>query len=105
MYSMRDNLTPVTAKQLIEANVQQKPQYTNLVNAGGLIDVGKTIKALISTTKPCDGNRNWINDTYCDDNNNNVECQWDGGDCCNNMKIGWNNYCTACKCLDPNNQA
>ena len=64
-------------------------------------------KALISgggTTKPCGGNKNWIKDRYCDDNNNNVECQWDGGDCCNNSMSGWDNYCTACQCLDPNAQ-
>jgi len=104
MYSLRGNLTPVTAKQLIESNVQPKSKYASMVNAGGLIDVEKTLKALIGsggTTKPCGGNKNWIKDNYCDDGNNNAECQWDGGDCCNNSNSGWNHYCTVCKCLDP----
>jgi len=108
LYSLRANLTPVKAKQLIESNVQQKAQYTSRVNSGGLIDVEKTIKALINSgtnpTKPCGGRTNWIKDNYCDDINNNAECQWDGGDCCNNSNASWNNYCTVCKCLDPNAQ-
>merc|ERR1719430_1165170 len=49
LYSLRANLTPVKAKQLIESNVQQKAQYTSRVNSGGLIDVEKTIKALINS--------------------------------------------------------
>ena len=40
-------------------------------------------------------------DTYCDDDNNNAECNYDGGDCCNNDKDGWNNFCSACDCKDP----
>jgi len=37
-------------------------------------------------------------DKYCDDNNNNCGCNWDGGDCCgpaNNY-----NFCKDCKCKD-----
>ena len=33
-------------KELIEANVQKKSSYENLVGSGGLIDISKTIKAL-----------------------------------------------------------
>ena len=41
-------------------------------------------------------------DTFCDDLNNNVGCDWDGGDCCGpNVKT---DYCTECECLDPNFQ-
>ena len=41
----------------------------------------------------------WIGDYYCDDINNNEECEWDGGDCCGiDVNI---NYCTYCECLDP----
>ena len=25
---------------------------------------------------------NWYNDTWCDNENNTKECNWDGGDCC-----------------------
>ena len=38
-------------------------------------------------------------DGYCDDDNNNDGCDYDGGDCCGddvNTK-----YCTECECLDP----
>ena len=42
----------------------------------------------------------WFGDNYCDDDNNNEECGWDGGDCCgDNVNT---QYCTACECLDPN---
>ena len=36
---------------------------------------------------------------FCDDGNNNPECDYDGGDCCGyNVK---RNYCQFCQCLDP----
>ena len=41
----------------------------------------------------------WIGDGYCDDDNNNAACSYDGGDCCGDTIIM--NYCTACQCLDP----
>ena len=37
---------------------------------------------------------NWIEDGYCDDENNNAECQFDGGDCCNNSMENWDFYCS-----------
>merc|ERR1719450_190526 len=51
LMTMRPDLTVLEIKQLIEENVQPKPQYANLVTSGGLIDVGKTIKAMIAV--PC----------------------------------------------------
>merc|ERR1712106_221750 len=45
----------------------------------------------------------WASDTWCDDENNNADCNWDGGACCNNDFGGWDTYCTVCECLDPNN--
>jgi len=41
----------------------------------------------------------WKGDTFCDDENNNCGCDWDGGDCCGSA----NHYqhCTKCACLDP----
>lgn len=30
----------------------------------------------------CSGNSLTIGDSYCSDENNNEECEWDGGDCC-----------------------
>jgi len=42
---------------------------------------------------------NWIEDGYCDDENNNAECQFDGGDCCNNSMENWDFYCSDCACI------
>ena len=45
-------------------------------------------------------NFGWISDGYCDDINNNMECTYDGGDCCGpNVNT---QYCTECLCIDPN---
>merc|ERR1712156_1264383 len=43
------------------------------------------------------GSPQWANDEWCDDENNNAECNWDGGACCNNTGAGWDNYCSACE--------
>ena len=37
---------------------------------------------------------------YCDDDNNNEECGWDGGACCGNDVLAF--FCSDCSCLDPN---
>ena len=42
----------------------------------------------------------FVGDNYCDDPNNNEECDWDGGDCCGNNVNS--NFCSVCECLDPN---
>ena len=40
----------------------------------------------------------WHADGYCDDENNNEACFFDGGDCCgSNVDT---QYCTVCQCLD-----
>ena len=96
--SMRDNLTPAQIKTLIEATVQKKTQYSGLASSGGLIDVNATISALMTGTIPTTqsttpattttlngcGSPQWATDKYCDDENNNAGCNWDGGACCNN---------------------
>ena len=47
------------------------------------------------TKKGC-GSPNWKGDGYCDDENNNKECEYDGGDCCgSNVNT---NFCTECAC-------
>ena len=43
------------------------------------------------------GLEEWISDGSCDDINNNVQCKFDGGDCC-----GFNvlkQYCFECNCI------
>ena len=45
------------------------------------------------------GSPNWKGDGFCDDDNNNDKCEYDGGDCCgDDVK---ENYCSICACLDP----
>ena len=41
-------------------------------------------------------NPSWIADGYCDDENNNGECYYDGGDCCGPNVDSL--YCTECIC-------
>ena len=54
----------------------------------------------------------WISDGYCDSSNNNVNCAWDGGDCCGSTCLTSTYDCqggtsgsswAAClsECLDP----
>merc|ERR1712051_867422 len=84
-----------------------------------------------TTTEPpmtgC-GSPHWATDQWCDDENNNADCNYDGGACCFNDFSGWDtycddgvlntenckwdggdccganvntNYCSDCQCLDP----
>jgi len=46
--TMHGGMTAAEVRKAIEDNVQKKNQYTGLVSTGGLIDAGKTIKALKS---------------------------------------------------------
>ena len=39
----------------------------------------------------------------CDDMNNNMDCNYDGGDCCGLNVIA--DYCTDCLCLENNETA
>merc|ERR1719357_1373360 len=52
------------------------------------------------TTQAPDGSNcqipHWFGDDYCDDENNNSECGYDGGDCCGD-KVN-TMYCSECKC-------
>ena len=54
------------------------------------------------TTPPNNGcvYPNWANDQWCDDANNNAQCNWDGGACCNNNYAGWDDYCIDCECKE-----
>ena len=43
-------------------------------------------------------NPSWIGDLYCDDENNHIDCYFDGGDCCgSNVDT---TYCQECLCLN-----
>ena len=49
------------------------------------------------------GNPNWVGDNFCDDENNNAECNFDGGDCCGDDVN--TQYCSACECLEGSTAA
>ena len=52
----------------------------------------------VTTYSGCDSPI-WQGDNSCDDENNNANCNYDGGDCCGeNVDTSW---CTQCQCLDP----
>ena len=101
--SMKSNLTPQQIKSLIESNVQVKSEYSNICTSSGLIDVYATIMAAkaFQPEKTCDGIERWIGDGWCDVENNNPQCNYDGGDCCPPyQKSNWNYYCkNNCQCL------
>jgi len=53
------------------------------------------------TTEPSTGEcaiPEWFGDSYCDDENNNADCGFDGGDCCGDDVN--TTYCSACDCLE-----
>merc|ERR1711874_807827 len=43
------------------------------------------------------GSPQWFGDNYCDDDNNNAGCGFDGGDCCGDINT---TYCSECLCLE-----
>ena len=52
-----------------------------------------SLNILLGCTNPA-----WVGDGYCDDVTNNMECNYDGGDCCvDNVNT---QYCSECQCLD-----
>ena len=51
-----------------------------------------------TTAAGCSGTAAWIADGYCDDINNNIDCTYDGRDCCGpNVNTL---YCTECMCYE-----
>merc|ERR1712020_580495 len=46
----------------------------------------------------------FVGDGYCDDSNNNAECGYDSGDCCEPHVDGWDSFCLNCECLEGQNQ-
>eukprot|EP01083_Nonionella_stella_P022772 62967_1 len=51
----------------------------------------------------CGGTQSYIGDGYCDSDNNNAGCNWDGGDCCEESCIDSTHTCATTQygCLDP----
>jgi len=49
---------------------------------------------------PC-GSPEYFGDGQCDDNNNNADCSYDGGDCCGDDKPdNWDQFCKDCQCIE-----
>ena len=59
-----------------------------------------TTTTTVAPMSPC-GSPDYVGDGQCDDDNNNADCGYDGGDCCpgDTPPSGWNNYCTDCTCI------
>ena len=55
----------------------------------------KSTTTTTSTPTPSGcGSPQYANDQWCDDENNNPSCNFDGGACCNNTNSGWDDNCT-----------
>ena len=66
------------------------------LEGGGGGSGGTTTPSRTITAGGC--NQVWIGDGYCDDINNNLDCTYDGGDCCrSNVNT---QYCTECMCYE-----
>ena len=48
------------------------------------------------------GKPQWSNDEFCDDENNNAGCNYDGGACCGQNVI--KNFCSDCNCREKNSE-
>ena len=56
---------------------------------------GTTATPFATTTGVCN---QWAGDGFCDDTNNHLDCNYDGGDCCgSNVNTI---FCTECQCLE-----
>ena len=53
-----------------------------------------TTRTTLTLTPSGCGSPYWANDKWCDDENNNPSCNFDGGACCNNNYSGWDYRCT-----------
>ena len=61
-----------------------------------------TIKPPTSSPGAGCGSPDYVSDGQCDDDNNNADCAFDGGDCCpgDDPKDGWDDYCSVCECIN-----
>ena len=51
----------------------------------------------ICYSQSCDGPQELISDGFCNDETNNVDCNFDGGDCCGGCAN--TDYCLDCVCF------
>merc|ERR1712179_734846 len=75
-------------------------QLVSLMVEIAAIMICQTGICIVGDATTCEvGVPHWVGDNYCDDENNNVMCGFDGGDCCNNDMANWDWYCNDCQCL------
>ena len=80
------------------ANVNTDYCSVCLCLEGGGGESGGTTTSPITTSISGACNQGWIGDDYCDDINNNIDCNFDGGDCCGaNVNT---DYCDECLCIE-----
>ena len=61
---------------------------TSTTTASSSTTTASTSKTLYGCDSP-----QWAKDQWCDDENNNAGCEFDGGACCNNNFVGWDSFC------------
>ena len=72
--------------------------YTILFSNEGKLKFRAQSCCLLLKWIPVAGNSSRIGNGYCDDENNNDECNFDAGDCY--LDIVLTDYCTICQCLE-----
>ena len=71
------------------------PEFTTTTDTGYYTTIANTDITTNSYTIPSGcAIPQYANDQYCDDENNNADCNFDGGACCNNNNTYWDYYCT-----------
>ena len=70
--------------------------YTNDIGRYLTLSISLSLdKTFICTDQVCAGSIHFLADGFCDDENNNVECYFDGGDCCFDV---YTYFCDDCHC-------
>ena len=61
------------------------------------------LQTSVQTCADAGGEEDWLQDGYCDEENNISNCEWDGGDCCQSTCVGGDYDCGAngYDCQDP----
>ena len=102
------NITPDATNNTTDANptTAEGSTATTATTTVAATTMAPTTTAATTTMAPTTtaaattcGIPDYVGDGYCDDINNNEDCPWDGGDCCD--PTASMDYCTACECLDP----
>ena len=97
--------TPVETTSMESTLIDSTPVETTPVESTTRMETtpfNLNVTTLETTTQPQCTNVLWTGDGYCDDINNNIVCEWDGGDCCGEDII--DDYCFECSCLEIGNE-